>query len=207
MIRSLNEKIITPDRLSELIRQLKGENKKVISTNGCFDILHRGHVTYLAQARARAPDARVWAVVKANAYGHGIERVYEGLRGADGFALLDLAEAERVLYVLTRIQQSGYSRHDGPDGDVRATALVNERQEWRWLITAGNHRASAAAALGMPSIPVRVNLVISRADAPYWKHVVDGLYSLDDALAVFDNFFDGRPVGSTRPWLERQGST
>jgi len=35
-------------------------------------------------------------VVKANAYGHGIERVYEALRGADGFALLDLLEAERV---------------------------------------------------------------------------------------------------------------
>lgn len=50
----------------------------------------------LARARAAAPDARVWAVVKANAYGHGIERVFEALRGADGFALLDLAEAERV---------------------------------------------------------------------------------------------------------------
>ena len=50
----------------------------------------------LAQARQRALGARVWAVVKANAYGHGIERVYEALRGADGFALLDLAEAERV---------------------------------------------------------------------------------------------------------------
>ena len=35
-------------------------------------------------------------MVKANAYGHGIERVFEGLRGADGFALLDLQEAERV---------------------------------------------------------------------------------------------------------------
>ena len=50
----------------------------------------------LARARQSSPDARVWAVVKANAYGHGIERVYEGLRGADGFALLDLSEAERV---------------------------------------------------------------------------------------------------------------
>ncbi len=47
-------------------------------------------------ARRAAPDARLWAVVKANAYGHGIERAFEGLRGADGFALLDLAEAERV---------------------------------------------------------------------------------------------------------------
>ena len=50
----------------------------------------------LARARAAAPDAKVWAVVKANAYGHGIERAFEGLRGADGFALLDLAEAERI---------------------------------------------------------------------------------------------------------------
>ena len=50
----------------------------------------------LSQARLAAADAKVWAVVKANAYGHGIERTYEGLRGADGFALLDLDEAQRV---------------------------------------------------------------------------------------------------------------
>ena len=50
----------------------------------------------LERLRAAAPDARVWAVVKANAYGHGIERVFDGLRGADGFALLDLEEAQRV---------------------------------------------------------------------------------------------------------------
>ena len=50
----------------------------------------------LAVARRAAPDAKVWAVVKANAYGHGIERVFEGLRGVDGFALLDLQEAQRV---------------------------------------------------------------------------------------------------------------
>jgi len=50
----------------------------------------------LQRARVAARDARVWAVIKANAYGHGIERVYEGLRAADGFALLDLQEAQRV---------------------------------------------------------------------------------------------------------------
>jgi len=50
----------------------------------------------LAMARAHAPDARVWAVVKANAYGHGLERAFEGLRRADGFALLDLDEAQRL---------------------------------------------------------------------------------------------------------------
>ncbi|MCY7315108.1 MAG: alanine racemase [Rubrivivax sp.] len=50
----------------------------------------------LGVARAHAQGARVWAVVKANAYGHGIERAFEGLRGADGFALLDLAEASAL---------------------------------------------------------------------------------------------------------------
>lgn len=50
----------------------------------------------LTRMRAAAPDACVWAVVKANAYGHGIERVFEGLRAADGFALLDLDEAQRI---------------------------------------------------------------------------------------------------------------
>ncbi|MCY7305041.1 MAG: alanine racemase [Rhodoferax sp.] len=50
----------------------------------------------LKRARAAAPDAKVWAVVKANAYGHGIERTFDGLRGADGFALLELDEAQRM---------------------------------------------------------------------------------------------------------------
>lgn len=50
----------------------------------------------LARARTFAGDSRVWATVKANAYGHGIERVFEALRAADGFALLDLTEAERL---------------------------------------------------------------------------------------------------------------
>ncbi len=58
-------------------------------------IVHTGALAAnLARARAAAPDARVFAVVKANAYGHGIGEAYAGLRGADGFALLDVAEAE-----------------------------------------------------------------------------------------------------------------
>jgi alanine racemase len=60
-------------------------------------IIHQDALRHnLQRLRAAAPGARVWAIVKADAYGHGIERVYEGLRGADGFALLDLAEAEQV---------------------------------------------------------------------------------------------------------------
>lgn len=50
----------------------------------------------LGVVRQLAGDSKVWAVVKANAYGHGIANVYEGLRGADGFACLDLSEAQTL---------------------------------------------------------------------------------------------------------------
>ncbi|MBS0455685.1 MAG: alanine racemase [Proteobacteria bacterium] len=50
----------------------------------------------LDRARRAAVESRVWAVVKANAYGHGIENVFESFRAADGFAMLDLDEAQRV---------------------------------------------------------------------------------------------------------------
>jgi alanine racemase len=50
----------------------------------------------LALARRHAPHSFLWAVVKANAYGHGIERVYGGLHSADGLAMLDFEEAQRL---------------------------------------------------------------------------------------------------------------
>lgn len=40
--------------------------------------------------------AKVWATIKANAYGHGIERIFSGLQGADGLAMLDFTEAQLV---------------------------------------------------------------------------------------------------------------
>ena len=47
----------------------------------------------LAVVRRAAPDSRVWSVVKANAYGHGIERVWNALGATDGFAMLNIEEA------------------------------------------------------------------------------------------------------------------
>ena len=47
----------------------------------------------LGIVRSRAPLSRVMAVVKANAYGHGLLRVAEALSDADGFAVLGLDEA------------------------------------------------------------------------------------------------------------------
>ncbi len=60
-------------------------------------LIHPAHLAHnLARARACTPDAQVWAVVKANAYGHGVANVFEAFRAADGFALLDLDEAQQL---------------------------------------------------------------------------------------------------------------
>ncbi|NIF21881.1 catabolic alanine racemase DadX [Candidatus Pantoea multigeneris] len=47
----------------------------------------------LSVARQAAPGSRIWSVVKANAYGHGIARVWQSLSATDGFALLNMEEA------------------------------------------------------------------------------------------------------------------
>jgi alanine racemase len=47
-------------------------------------------------AKALANGAKVWAVIKANAYGHGLERAARAFAAADGFAVLDFQEAARL---------------------------------------------------------------------------------------------------------------
>jgi len=50
----------------------------------------------LAVARSHAPGARAWGVVKANGYGHGLERAMRGLAEADGLALIEVDNAVRL---------------------------------------------------------------------------------------------------------------
>ncbi len=50
----------------------------------------------LGVARQHAGPARVWAVIKANGYGHGLVRAARAMAAADGYALLDLADAVRL---------------------------------------------------------------------------------------------------------------
>ncbi|MBI4144300.1 D-glycero-beta-D-manno-heptose 1-phosphate adenylyltransferase [Candidatus Woesearchaeota archaeon] len=47
----MNEKIKTREEIAKIVAELKTQGKKIITTNGCFDILHTGHATYLEQAK------------------------------------------------------------------------------------------------------------------------------------------------------------
>jgi rfaE bifunctional protein nucleotidyltransferase chain/domain len=48
---NFRKKIIAWDKLSEWRKKIRASGKKLVVTNGCFDILHLGHVTYLENAR------------------------------------------------------------------------------------------------------------------------------------------------------------
>jgi len=39
-------------KFKDVRKKLKAENKKIVFTNGCFDILHKGHAAYLNQAKS-----------------------------------------------------------------------------------------------------------------------------------------------------------
>ncbi len=47
-------KILTKNSLARVVRRLRSQGKRIAFTNGTFDILHLGHVTYLQKARQSA---------------------------------------------------------------------------------------------------------------------------------------------------------
>jgi len=47
----IKSKITNLQKLIPIVNKLKSQNKKIITTNGVFDILHAGHVKYLEEAR------------------------------------------------------------------------------------------------------------------------------------------------------------
>lgn len=51
MLASIQAKIQDWDTARQTIRQWKAAGQRIVFTNGCFDLLHYGHIYYLAQAR------------------------------------------------------------------------------------------------------------------------------------------------------------
>ncbi|MDP2176422.1 MAG: D-glycero-beta-D-manno-heptose 1-phosphate adenylyltransferase [Bacteroidota bacterium] len=48
--QALQNKIVDLNQLAIIVKDLKYSGKSIVFTNGCFDILHKGHVDYLAKA-------------------------------------------------------------------------------------------------------------------------------------------------------------
>jgi len=48
--KKIKDKIISPDQLSQLVSKWKQDGEVIVFTNGCFDLIHQGHIDYLAKA-------------------------------------------------------------------------------------------------------------------------------------------------------------
>lgn len=52
MARLPELKLLTWENLPEFVTRLRADGKRIVTTNGCFDLLHWGHLQYLSEARA-----------------------------------------------------------------------------------------------------------------------------------------------------------
>ena len=109
-------------------------------------------------------------------------------------------EVARLMALITSIEKNGYQRSDEGDGDIEGNLLVDEKGRWVWQAMMGQHRAAVTSGFGLPTVPLRVQKVIRRADAPYWPNVVNQLFSASEALRVFDRVFMGDFQPVTDAW-------
>jgi alanine racemase len=86
----------------------------------------------------RVSSARVMAVVKANAYGHGLLQAAEALRDSDGFALLDVRDAVALREAGFRqpilLLEGFFSRDELPLlAEYELTAVIHSQHQLEWL--------------------------------------------------------------------------
>ncbi len=51
VLNLVESKIIDRTKISDLVKSWRRSSQKIVFTNGCFDVLHYGHVNYLAKAK------------------------------------------------------------------------------------------------------------------------------------------------------------
>src|ERR1044071_5749085 len=108
----MKEKIVSAERAAAIASEMLASNRKLVFTNGCFDLLHVGHVRYLAAARALG-DALLVAV-------NGDESV-RALKG-EGRPLNRAADRAEVIAALANVDYVVVFP------EVRATALLEKIQ-------------------------------------------------------------------------------
>ena len=106
----MREKIVSAERAGAIAKELRDSGRKLVFTNGCFDLLHVGHVRYLAAARALG-DALLVAI-------NGDESV-RSLKG-DGRPINRAEDRAEVVAALECVD------HVVIFPEVRATALLEK---------------------------------------------------------------------------------
>ena len=106
----------------------------------------------LAQVRQRAPLSKIMAVVKADGYGHGLERVARALAGAEAFGVAALSDAERLRAIGLRnriVLLSGFDEAADLDvlRELHVDTVVHHESQLALLEADAGSRASAAISV------------------------------------------------------------
>ena len=109
-MNALENKILTRDRLRRRVEEWRRAGERIILTNGCFDLLHVGHIRYLRAAKQLGGKL----VVGLNA-----DESVRGLKGA-GRPLMPAAERAEIMAALADVDAVVIF----PEPDVRA--LIRE---------------------------------------------------------------------------------
>ncbi|MDM8518183.1 D-glycero-beta-D-manno-heptose 1-phosphate adenylyltransferase [Desulfobacterales bacterium HSG16] len=140
-------RLYSPDELKDKLEPIKASGRKIVFTNGCFDILHAGHVRYLTKAReagdvlviglnsdksVRAIKGDTRPVVDHN---HRAE-VLAGLRCVDYICIFDEPDPSKLIRIIkpdVLVKGADWSEDEIIGGDfvkeqggiVRRISLVN----------------------------------------------------------------------------------
>ena len=115
------------------------------------------------------------------------------------------AELGRLVHLLPVLEEQGYQPEFFSDGYISGYLLI-KGNDYRFVVTEGQHRIACLAALGYESIRVRFSQkpeyprIVRFEDVKRWPQVINGAYSVNLAFKVFERFFmDG--VGKERMGL------
>ena len=131
---AFEQKICPPDQLPQ---RLAGLPRPLVFTNGCFDIVHRGHVTYLAQARALGGSLVVGLNSDASArrLGKGPDRPLNAetdrailLAALESVSLVTWFDEDTPVQLLTELRPQIYVK--GGDYDVATLPETRAMQAW-----------------------------------------------------------------------------
>jgi D-beta-D-heptose 7-phosphate kinase/D-beta-D-heptose 1-phosphate adenosyltransferase len=122
--QSRDGKVITPEEAVSVAVKLRTEGRRLVFTNGCFDILHRGHTEYLARARNYG-DALLVAVNE--------DQSVRRLQKAPGRPVNPLAERMAVLAALQVVDfVVPFAEEDPSDLIVKLTPeILVKGEDWR----------------------------------------------------------------------------
>jgi len=128
-VRLLERKLKNADEITKLSEELKRKKKRIAFTNGCFDIVHAGHVTYLEEA-SRLADVLI--------VGLNSDESVKRLKG-ETRPIIPQQERAKLLCALESVDYVVIFNEDTPERLIRAIKphLLVKGADWKGKTVAG----------------------------------------------------------------------